>query len=297
MKSVIFNFLFKVYRIMGRTFIKYSKNPRPDSYPYITGDGFRNLADHIYDNAHPDINPNIIKDRDIIFIGDSRTLKFLMEIHPLINAHYVLITHNGDEVIDLERITLADDKVIKWYGINVTVNHPKVIPLPIGIENKHFYVCGITSIFDKVIAKKYRKISRIFYGFTVSTNTFEREPALKALTKHNLAVTSKTWLNFKKYLNHSATYQFVASPPGSSIEGHRTWETLYIGSIPIVKESITIDYFQKLGVPLLSIKSWDEIKDITEKQLGNRFIAITEEFDRSTIFMDYWINKIKNLEK
>lgn len=293
MLSKLSDTIFRIYRIIGRLLIKYSSDPRPSSYPYITGDGIRNNANHIYDNLKT-FDPKDVKDNDVIFVGDSSINQFLADLHPKIIVPYILVTHNGDAVVNDEMVARAGNKVLKWYGINVVTSSPKVIPLPLGIENKHYYVLGIPSIFDAVIKNPPTKKNRIFYGFTVSTNKEERAPALAALMKHPLAETITRWLNFKQYLPLLATYKFVASPPGSCVEGHRTWDALYIGSVPIVKSSITTEYFKKIGAPIHVVKNWEELDALDEVKLEELFTSIKANGDRSVLYIDYWIDKIKN---
>lgn len=292
----IFDLIFRAYRIMGRIFIKYSSNPRPSSYPYITGDGFRSFADHICDNTSNSFDASKVKENEIIFVGDSNIKKFLTEIHPKINARYILVTHNGDEMVDKEAFGLTDDKILKWYGINILVRNSKVVPIPLGIENKHYYVLGIPYIFNRVIKKNIAKINRIFYGFTVVNNIAERQAALDVLKVNNLADTYTRWMNFFQYLPFLATYKFVASPPGSCVEGHRTWDALYIGSVPIVKNSITIDYFEKIGVPLWKVNDWHELDNLSEKDLKDKFESIKSSANFEPLYLDYWVDKIRNKE-
>lgn len=302
-KNKIYNFgsyfadiLFRIYRVAGRLIIKYSSNSRPDSYPFITSDGFRDLANHVYDDFCKDFIPEKVKYKEIVFVGDENIEKFLVEIHPKIKANYILITNNGDNVINQKVFDLAKDKILKWYGINVLISDPRVIPIPLGIENKHYYVCGIPAIFNMVIKKNFTKKNRIFYGFSVFNNKEERQPAMDVLKINPLSETFKRWMNFYQYLNLLATYKFVASPPGSSVEGHRTWDALYIGIIPIVKSSITTDYFEKIGVPLWVVKDWHELDSLTEKNLAEKFENIKKNSKIETIYMDYWIDKIKNVK-
>ncbi len=197
--------------------------------------------------------------------------------------------------MDEDALELAGDKVIKWYGINVTVRNPTVIPIPLGIENKHFYVCGIPAVFKSVIRRNYPKKDRIFYGFTVSTNLAERQPALDAMRRNPLAETVQAWRGFGPYLHLLATHKFVASPPGSSVEGHRTWDAFYIGIVPIVKSSPTIDYFERLGMPLWAIRDWKELDGLTESTLAEKFDDIMAHGKKDVLFMDYWTDKIRNL--
>ncbi|HAS85077.1 MAG TPA: hypothetical protein DCS23_03355 [Candidatus Yonathbacteria bacterium] len=296
MKQKLFDLIFRIYRIAGRILIRYSSNPRPSSYPYITGDGFRNFADHIYDDLRKDFDVGSVRDKDVIFVGDSNIKKFLTEVHPKIESPYVLVTHNGDAVIDQEIFSMADDKIIKWYGINVLIANSKVVPIPLGIENKHYYVLGIPSIFNRVIMKNIAKMDRIFYGFTVVNNLGERQQAMDVLKVNPLADTYKRWMNFFQYLPFLATYKFIASPPGSCVEGHRTWDALYIGSVPIVKSSITIDYFEKIGIPLWSVRDWHELDNLSEKDLADKFESIKKNSNYEPLYMDYWTDKIRNIK-
>ncbi|MBI5078293.1 MAG: hypothetical protein HZB11_02955 [Candidatus Yonathbacteria bacterium] len=289
----LLDLIFRIYRIAGRILIKYSSNPRPSSYPYVTGDGFRNFADYVYDDLKT-FNPADIKERNIVFVGDSKIKKFLTEIHPEIKHPYILITHNGDAVVGQEVLDLSDDKILKWYGINVLVVDPRVVPIPLGIENKHWYVTGIPAIFNNVTKKQITKMNRIFYGFTVSTNTNERQVALDVLKSNPLAETVKRWLNFYNYLCLLATYKFVASPPGSCVEGHRTWDALYLGVVPVVKSSVTIDYFEKLGIPLWLVKDWHDLDGLSEKDIENKFENIKKGSNQALLYMDYWTDKIRN---
>lgn len=288
--------LFRLNSRFHRFLISHSKDPRPSSYPYISGDTFRKLAKFVYDDNLKNVIPEEVKEGDIIFIGNSNTENFLKKVHPKIKNKYVIISHNGDAPVDDRTISKAEDKVIKWYGINVTTNNSRVIPIPLGIENKHYYVKGIPLIFNRIRKKSILKKNKIFYGFTPTTNLEERNPALDALQRNKYTETVKKWVNFKKYLNLLATYKFVASPPGSSVEGHRTWDALYIDIIPIVKSSITTEYFKKIGVPFWVLNNWHELDDVDGDALDKKFKEIRADLNKEVLFMDYWVDKIKNLK-
>ena len=285
------DFIFRIYRIIGRLLIKYSKNPRPHSYPFITGDGFRTLAHHVYDNTTK-LDPLQVKDGNIIFVGDSLIGDFIKHIHPHISARYVLISHTGDAVVSETYLDQIRPKLIRWYGINVIVDDPLVIPLPLGIENKHYFVCGIPSLFEKVRRTKLEKWNKIFYAFSVSTNPTERQAALDEIQQHPNGETLTTWRGFRAYLIHLNQYKFVLSPPGSSVEGHRTWDTLYIGGVPIVKSSITTRYFKKIGLPLLVLENWSELQSLTGETLEHTYASLKQTEKTEPLYMTYWIDKI-----
>lgn len=294
LKEKLEDLAFRLYRIAGRTLIKYSGNPRPATPPFVTGDGFRSMADHVYDKLEKGMNPLAVKDRDVVFVGDSLIKEYLANVHPRINCKYVLVTHNGDAPVDAAVLALTKNKIYKWYGINVTVADPLVVPIPLGIENKHYYLCGIPGIFKWVNKMRYPKRDRIFYGFTVSTNPAERQPALDAMKRNPLAETLTAWRGFNAYLHVLATYKFVVSPPGSSVEGHRTWDALYIGIVPIVKSSVTTDYFEHIGVPLWNVKDWRELDGLGEQDLAHKFDAVRAAGKSDTLLFSYWEDKIRN---
>lgn len=116
----------------------------PVRYPFISNNGFRYLAKHHFDQPErfriaitgQSFDPAAVKDGDIIFIknGPWYLDRFFKNIHPLINARYVLLSHGADDAIPgAYEQYLADNKLIAWAGCNVEKpNLPKMIPLPIG---------------------------------------------------------------------------------------------------------------------------------------------------------------------
>lgn len=92
------NLIWKIYTKILRLSIKYSRDPRPGSAPFISGDGFRALAKHIHDETQT-FDPSAVKSSDIIFMNADLIETYFQEIHPKISASYRLITHNSDRNI------------------------------------------------------------------------------------------------------------------------------------------------------------------------------------------------------
>mgnify|MGYP003352228546 CR=1 FL=1 len=91
--------------------LKLKGNSRPSSYPVITGDSFRALANHIHDETGTFLFGGVAKG-DIVFVSQSKSLSYLKEIHPNIIVPYILIVHNGDETFDSRYASLLDDNII-----------------------------------------------------------------------------------------------------------------------------------------------------------------------------------------
>ena len=277
--SIIFRFVTKVPRTFYSIF-----RLHPDSYPYITGDGFRKMADHIYEKMDK-CRAGDIREGEIVFLNADLTDEWFTEMHPKITASYKLITHNSDRNIGQKEISFIDNKIIHWFAQNVIVSHPKITPLPIGLENKRYFYNGIPSLFKNINKINTEKKNRILFGFNTETNLSERKPAFDSLTKCKAADKIDGFPTPNIYLKTLNQYKFVASPPGNGTDCHRTWEALYLRTVPIIKESICLNYFKSLGLPILVVKNYDNI-DISNYE------PITTEV--SVLTMDYWANKIKN---
>ncbi|MFA5000618.1 MAG: hypothetical protein WC531_00095 [Candidatus Paceibacterota bacterium] len=269
-------------------------NPHPSSCPYISGDSFRAFANMVYEKGLNSIVLGKIKENTIIFVCIEQAEKFFQEVHPHITKPYILITHNGDTLVTEQLAKYADKKINKWYAMSVTVSHPQITPIPAGLENLSYYNNGITKLFDKNRWKGGDKINRILFGFSISTNPGERQPAYDALIKCPSADEIRGKLNAKQYLEKLNGYKFVASPPGNAIDSHRMWEAMYLGVIPIVKRSFMMESFSQLGLPIWLVDDWQEIKNFSETELASKYTEIMAQANTKPLFLDYWINLIKN---
>ncbi len=268
---------------------------RPTSYPYISGDSFRKIADHIYDEQIK-LKPEDVKIGDTIFVGQGLILEFLKSIHPNIKHKYILICHNGDNPIDNNVINLIDEKIGHFFAQDLIVNHPRVTPIPIGLENLHFYIAGVTPFIKKVqkkILKKppHRK-NRIFFNFSVNTNPDERGPAKKLFLNNPVMDTVTYFMTPRRHSLLLSTYKFVASPPGNAVESCRTWEALYFDTIPIVKDFVCMNYFKSLGLPIHTVKDWSELNLYSEESLAKMYDTMMSTASKKALYMDFWIDKI-----
>ncbi|MBI3632269.1 MAG: hypothetical protein HY225_02380 [Candidatus Vogelbacteria bacterium] len=287
-------FIFKVTSKVQKIYIKYSFDPRPSSCPYLSGDGYRKTADHIYDETTKTFQPQNVKRSDVIYVRYDFLKDFFAKIHPKIQYQYILLSHNNDEWVDERYLSYIDDKIIKWYAQNVTVHHPKLFPLPTGLQNLYNYNYGIINVYEKLNNRLANKKNKILFGFSIGKKEYEKErlPALQSLRNNPSAEEIKSKMVQISYFELLNEYKFVASPPGIGIESHRTYEAMYLRTIPIVKKSLTTDYYYNLGMPMWIIDDWRELENFTETQLSDKYDSLKDRFNNRTIFMDYWIDKI-----
>jgi hypothetical protein len=214
--------------------------------------------------------------------------EYFRRIHPRIKNRYKLITHNDDINITEKELQLIDDKIIHWFAQNVLVAHPKITPIPIGLENAYYANAGYAPFYKKPLPSQKTRLPRILVGFNTTSNSEERNKALEALSHDINADIIKKRYSQPDYVLTVKRYCFVASPPGNGEECHRTWETMLLGVIPVVKRSVGIEYFKSLHLPLLIIDSWDELKNLSGYDLKSKYDLIMSKANKKPLYMNYW---------
>jgi hypothetical protein len=281
---------------------------RSSSYPFISGDTFRAIADHIVDETHQPFFPEKVKPGDIIFLKTDMDYPphFFKTLHPQIKSPYILLTHNGDaSPIFLTAIDhppqgynfgdyLNDPRIIVWFAQNIDIEHPKLRPLPLGIANT-YWEHGNVKAFNKAASSLKpleKRLPRIYVNFSVTTNKSERKHALDCCTKRSYCDIKKR-TKHSSYLEEIKKYRYVLSPPGNGVDCHRSWEALLMGCIPIMKHSLLDSLFDDL--PVIFVNNWSEI---TEAFLEQKYQEIkSSSYNYEKMYADYWIKEIKNYQQ
>jgi hypothetical protein len=137
--------------------------------------------------------------------------------------------------------------------MNCHITHNKLTPIPIGIANEK-WPHGKKEILEKVANEKIKKINRVYCNFDPNTNLV-RYNILNTIQKYDFIDFEKNNLDYETYLRKLASYKYVISPPGNSVDCHRIWESLYLKTIPIVENHPAVSIFKG---PLF-IDTWDNI--------------------------------------
>lgn len=267
---------------------------RISSYPFVSGDTFRAFADHILDETGITFCLDNIQKGDIIFVKTDFLSFFFSEIHPRIKYPYILITHNSDYTVPQHFAHYLDDpKLFAWFGQNIDRQHPKLFPIPIGLAN-HYWPHGKFQ-FIKELQKQLENKSKtifLYINYDTSTSNQRKNAALEILAKSSFAYNPER-KPFQEYLQDLAHSFFVVSPPGNGPDCHRTWESLYVGAIPIVKRSALSKLYQEL--PILQVDEWTEI---SEQMLTIKLAEFeNKNFNFNKLYADYWFDLIRSTKQ
>jgi len=240
---------------------------------FITGDNIEKLGDFVFDidnyligdHGRPRtskteknlIDEQIQKINDlkprVIYTPGHDTSRFISRLDS-IHHEFVLVTHNSDlGVLDEYSRFVDNKKIIKWFGQNNHLDHPKVITLPIGIAREEYPHGDVKLLSEK--SKVQEKTHLVYKNFSISTNWQERTEADK-ITKSN-GIDMSPSVPHEKYFDALAEAVFTISPCGNGVDCYRIWESLYLKTIPVVLRHKALKQFEDL--PILFVNSWNEV--------------------------------------
>lgn len=256
-----------------------------------------------------------------IYICSTAISYFIKTILPLINFPFILVSGDCDETIPQEILTsnnfnnlINNKRIIHWFCQNMTINHPKITKIPIGLDyhtltQKPLWGPITTCKEQEKMLQMIKSKSVPFYNrnikcyanfhFTMDTKLgYDRIDAYQKINKKivyyedNKVSRLITW-------NKQKDFAFVICPHGGGLDCHRNWEALCLGCIPIVKTSPIDDLYKDL--PVLIIKSWE---DIDINLLNNTISEFKKKYEKNEFNIEktklsYWtnlINKYKNYQ-
>ena len=145
-----------------------------DSYPYVTGMGFRKRSHMIFDEFQKDNPDKINKNGQVVFIKTDYVLEFFSKVLPLIDYQIKIITHNSSYGIDSSYSKfLNNKKVIHWYAQNANFEHKKLTSIPLGIANRR-WPHGNIDVIDNINKLDVERSHLVYMNFDVNTNLKER---------------------------------------------------------------------------------------------------------------------------
>ena len=241
--------------------------------------------------------------------ADQLLYHFFEEVDKKIPQPYNLIIVESDGYVLFEE-WLDNSKVNQVYGWNKKLDHHKIHPLPIGINEKRM---GETlRSYDKKSPTKL-----MFVNFNFKTNP-HREPLYHSLFLKFGGCQSVTFQPYKnevyrkdkssiegeinqqvtqtEYYDMLTDHKFCVSPPGTGVDCHRHWECLYLGIIPIIQSDTYLDpIYERL--PVLIVKDWSVL---TKKYLQKKYSLINKRiqsgyYDYELLESGYWTELISTI--
>jgi len=255
---------------------------------FINGVGLQVTADAVIDvNRRDSIDK--LPSRAIVWCKTDYIDEFFHAIRDIDNK-IILITHSSDHEIDEEVFSRRPACIKRWFAQNVNFVHPQLIPIPIGIEN-HIGPNKGSSIDIEYIRKSKRNHA------VVSKNTGQLYVNFSLQTNKNRANVRNTIANrgigfvdvkrsFADYCDIMKQFLFVASPRGTGIDCHRTWEALYMGCVPVVEKHAMYNQYRHL--PIVQIDDWSTFQMSQLDPYVSSYLAGTCFSNTKELSLTYW---------
>jgi len=254
-----------------------------------------------------------------IYVCSEALSFFVVRILPRLQHRFTLVTGDSDLSIPKEAIgsghfarLIHHPLLIRWFAQNV--NFPKsekIILLPIGLDYhtiaknvSHPWKTqgeGHSPIEQESIIKQLRSSMKPFYErkrkiiaqFSLHNDRFDHRKEIGLKVSKDLVVSLGITKRTAMW-NHIMQYAFVFSPFGNGMDCHRTWETLCLGAIPIIKRHPSDFMSLFCDLPVWIVEDWG---DITEESM-TRILDDFEKKQRDGLFryeklnLSYWIQQI-----
>jgi hypothetical protein len=195
---------------------------------------------------------------DVVFIKTDM-LRHVLDTR-LFNRPITLVTGVSDispNPADCDRI-INNPRIKKWIGCNITVSHPKIIKMPIGVGEPE----RPNGNHETLLRLHTERIPWSDKADSVCiphhSNTYAGRHLEATLPK----------LDYEEYMRAISRHKFVVCQRGNGLDTHRVCEVLLMGSVPVLEHSGLDDMYDKWTVLIVDSFSsintsefvWDDLK-------------------------------------
>ena len=270
---------------------------------------------------------------DIVHVKTDHLEAFARDILPRAAGPLVLVTGDSDisPVRRFEHL-LDDDRVLHWFAQNcdVAYDHPRLTRIPIGLDNPTYtkiekrlgFAIGAMLgriPFDPTLSRNAmgdqarlqdvkrrmtrtirEKPARVLCTFHRNQQLLpnadtipDRAEAYAVVRDHPDCFVIQTRLRQEEYWRVHDHFAFEVSPRGKGLDCFRTWECLFLGTIPIVKTSPLDALYRQEQFPVVIVESYDAITSANLRRWKTQLEGcFTPELTRR-LSNDYWLERIR----
>ena len=243
---------------------------RISSYPYLCPDTYLAKCEKVIltpSDLKKFIRENSNNYKTVYLVGD--LIDQLIEAREQIPNIETLVIGESDVTHCEKNLSKLYSKVGKIFSNNLVGKSDRCFPVPLGIERQAYRSAGRVRNFRK---KYDTNISNRTIPFLIAWNdaTNAKRPIYRAeFQNHSDSLVINQRVHASTIHKLMRKTMFVPSPAGNGIDCHRTWETLYLGAVPVVLRS---EYIGEINWPVLVVDSWSELLEKKSNELKDIYI-------------------------
>jgi hypothetical protein len=261
---------------------------RRNSYPYISGDAFADLADYVHEPPRwRSFNKGPLESARVIFVRSENLQELLSEHGHNIQAS-VIVTGNSDHEFHSSLLNVPPSVKAIFLQNSFISDGVRFFSIPLGIENFRWGVNGNPKFMKDRGSITVSK-PRILFGPLGKTHR------TREIVTRDFDGNSKHWDFFRgrikpQYFDTLAKeYTHVAAVRGNGVDTHRLWESLYRGVTPIVEKSAWWDSLSEIFPEVEIVDTWTR-ENVLEVLARSK---PSTSFRRNpALWMPFWENKI-----
>lgn len=278
---------------VSKIYLSRAVNWRRNNSPLLSGDSFGSLCDYV---AYPPCFRNVtqnyrdLKEARVIFCPSDKLEQFFYEFSGIIQAK-VVIAGNSDYEFHDRPINIPKSVKALYLQNSFISDDSFIFTLPIGLENLKLGMNGKPRNF-KNLDSMSAKLPKVLFGPFSNTHP-------DRVKVHDLFSSSGEWHDFldcrlppKNFVNLVRSYSYVAAVRGNGVDTHRLWETLYLGTVPIVARDSWSESLRKLNLPIMFIDHWT--LENVEAVIKNEIVEIFDPNQCPALWIDFWSSKLKS---
>lgn len=205
-------------------------------------------------------------ENDIIFSNTEVIDDLFFHLRKIDNLNNLtLITSECDVRIDKYLYNKKPSCIKKWYSANIDFEHEDLISIPLGLA-KEFSKKNANfknfKDFNSEIFTKNNSVS-MYVNFQENTNYTHRKNLYSYFKDLNWVTCDDPNQPITSFIERMKNHTFSLCPWGNGIDTHRIFESLYLGTIPVVKYHKTYQYLEEL--PVVFVNNY---KDINKEYLN-----------------------------
>ncbi len=270
---------------------------------------------------------------DIVHVKADRMGEFAEHVFPRLGGPIVLVTGDSDYgPVAAHRALLDHPKLLHWFAQNCDVpwRHERLTRIPIGFDNPRYdkmekrigFLLEMAlgkSPLDATLSRNdigdQARLQRIAAEFAASPRgkplrvlcTFhmnqklvpnmedvpERQEAWQILRDNPLCHFPARRLPQDECWRAHREFAFEASPRGKGLDCFRTWEALFLGTIPIVRASTLDPLYRDEDLPVVIV---DSFREVTEDNLARWKDELHDRFTpglREKLSNGWWLERIR----
>ena len=258
-----------------------------------------------------------VRDGELVWVRSTALPQFVREALPRIHARFALVTGDEDWSIPSDFDRAADicshPNVVCWFAQNFdgTDSSGRILPLPIGMD---FHTISNAARWGHAQASPAQqeaelqalrstmpangqRLLRVHADFHFNRHSRalmgETRAAVEAVLRANPLVDfQRRRVSRARLWRNKTRYAFTVSPHGNGLDCHRTWESLALGNIVIVRRSPLDPLYE--GLPVAIVERWEDINrerlQAWHERYRQRFLEPDFEQRLSNA---YWIERMR----